>query len=297
MLNYMTLNSEILSLYEQLTFPHYASLLKNPLNTDNLIAIGANVLGGDTSFFPVGLILAKIASNEASILSIYVEPSHRHLGIGSKLYELLEEELIQKNCQKISIDYMSNSDTTIFLQKLLKKQSFKISDPIALYVYYTPQGIQNIPIVTKTLTPPKNFEIVPIQDLTEQDLETYKKISSRPDFPQELGMISTDFPLEPITSGALKKNGVLIGWLMTHSLNNNMIRYSSLYIEPSENQLYSLCLINRALQRHYMLPSSPMIIQSIPYKFQNMIKLAKKKWVPYSFKTHDGLQAHKMLSK
>lgn len=290
MFDYSILKPQELHFYEKLTFPAYKTLLKNPKHFSDIIAIGASFC-----FYPIGLILATISFNKASILSIYVDANYRKMGVGSTLYELLEQKLLEKECDLVSIDYMSNSSTSLFLQKLLKKQHFLISEPTTLYLYYNPKDIISSPIVKKTLKLPKNIEISPLLDLTNEDIETYYKISSSPTFSKELLIDTTDFPLEPISSLALKKDNKLIGWLVTHRIDTNTVRYTTLYIEPSENQLYSLCLINDALKKHTHLHCPPTIIQAIPYKFQSMINLAKKKFAPYSFKIHDGLHSYKQL--
>jgi GNAT superfamily N-acetyltransferase len=119
MYDYTLLDTSNAPAYQHLTLNIFHEHL-NRLALPRLMAIGATLEGQ-----PVGLIIARYQPDEhqADILSLLVDPAHRHKGIGTALLIKIEEILTEYGCQQIDLIYNFNPTATS-LEQILKHQNW-----------------------------------------------------------------------------------------------------------------------------------------------------------------------------
>lgn len=84
---------------------------------NGLLATGADgllALSGDT---PVGLILWRVAADEAEILTICTLPTHRRLGVGRQLLEAAKAALKAAEIERLLLEVAVDNDAAIALYR------------------------------------------------------------------------------------------------------------------------------------------------------------------------------------
>lgn len=91
------LNQSTATGYEGFTFSSFQPKLQTLEAQESIVAIGASVIQQ-----PIGLALAEIQEDgkTASLLSLFVNPRYRHLGIGTSLLIQLEKNANRKGLYK-----------------------------------------------------------------------------------------------------------------------------------------------------------------------------------------------------
>src|SRR5262245_52252048 len=89
--------------YEGLTFPLFRPRLRDTGRRAGLIAVGSAGPAG-----PTGLALAELqpGGEAAELLSIYVRPGQRRVGLGTVLLRHLEDALRARRCKAVHGTYM-----------------------------------------------------------------------------------------------------------------------------------------------------------------------------------------------
>ncbi|MCA1991845.1 MAG: GNAT family N-acetyltransferase [Coleofasciculus sp. S288] len=234
--------------YEKLTFPIFRSLLHNLELNPSIIAIGASCLGQ-----PIGLAIAQIHpdSNSAEILSLFVASSYRCRGVGTALLTRLESELSQRGCRKAELVYTTGKPTTPALEHLLHKCHWALPQPRML-VCKTTEKMMDAPWMNRYSLPP-TFTIFPWTDLTENErLSIQKRQAEKPWIPQDLIPFQYEENLESLNSLGLLYKGEVVGWILTHRIDSNTIRYTCSFVQQEFQRMGRMIpLLVEAIKRQY----------------------------------------------
>ncbi|MEA5468230.1 GNAT family N-acetyltransferase [Spirulina sp. 06S082] len=129
--------------YYTLTFPQFQTKLQKL--PPEMVVLGVSI---DNQ--PVGLIIGEIYNKDdpaqppiAWIHSLFVQPSHRRQGLGRTLLRRIEQELQQRKCQEIRLNYLS-SLKTLSLQKLLSREGWT-SENTGIICYCSKTKVLNAP--------------------------------------------------------------------------------------------------------------------------------------------------------
>jgi GNAT superfamily N-acetyltransferase len=216
--------------YQHLTFPAVRSHLRHLNSTDPVVAIAATVDGQ-----PAGLAIATQANQSAMLLSIFVQPQHRRQGIGAALLQAVEQELAKNGCDQIQIIYVTSAQTP-GLERLLAKydwtQPTRRMIVCKVMINQMADQIMSNPRAHRHSQLPSAYQLLPWKDITEGDRQLLQRPTANPWIPPDLHPCRYEQNFEPINSVGLKYHGQLVGWLMTHRLDQNTIRYTSAYVRP-----------------------------------------------------------------
>ena len=103
---------------------------------NGLLATGADGLLAVSDGAPVGLILWRVAADEAEILTICTLPTHRRLGIGRHLMEAAKAALKTAGTERLLLEVAVDNDAAIALYR-----AFDFADAGRRRAYYTrPDG-------------------------------------------------------------------------------------------------------------------------------------------------------------
>lgn len=246
------LDSETAVAYARLTYPRFQSALSNLDPGSSFIAIGAHQDGE-----PLGLALAKFASAPTgeilgSLWSLFVIPENRQKGIGTALMQAMETHLAAADCNTLSLEYL-DAPTAPALKQILYKQSWSTPETVG-FIAHCPDVRQTIPLVKRVLKRPlpANHEVVRWQDLTQNELENLRQSLIDESMDGSIGGFDPfleESTIEPANSVVLCHKDRIIGWMMTHRLSPDLIRYTTLYVRPEETPLsQGLTLMVQALK-------------------------------------------------
>jgi len=181
---------------------------------------------------PIGLILASSESTNTiyRIHSFLVHPSFRQQKIGSKLVQALEKHIQQRGGEKIEGIYRSHWQSVPFIQQLIQAQQWtkrrsqlifangKVTDALAYFGKSNPL--------------PTTFSFLSFTQLKNSDLEYIqnKQIDSQW-FDPDLHPLIAQQTIYPDCSFLLKKDKVIIGWIVSHRLKADLNEITAFFID------------------------------------------------------------------
>jgi ribosomal protein S18 acetylase RimI-like enzyme len=231
--------------YNPLTFPKIQTRWSRQQPKGPLVGIVATVSGEN-----VGLVLAEVFATqpntppEAEVISLFVLPPYRHQGIGTGLMQNLEAGLRTLNCTRMKLAYKSSSTTTLALEPLLKRQHWQ--DPTVNFVLgkTTTQKVSQAPWLHKYPLSDK-FTVFPWSELTDADRQHIQTL----DYPTSLSPFGNT-PAEPLNSLGLRYDGQLVGWMVTHRVATDAIRYSTMFVDKRFQRLgRGISLLSESIRR------------------------------------------------
>ncbi len=271
------LTPDNLAPYDAFTFPSLQKRWQTHPQRGELIGVSATI---DNQM--VGMVIAEIISKtqnppHASILSCYVVPNYRDRGIGTNLMSHLEKQLIKFQCQRVEISYKSSETTERALEPLLKKVGWLPPEPAFVLAQTTTQKIALAPWLHKYFLP-ATFEIFPWGELTAAEKQL---LLTRPDYPSALTPFSEETRIEFLNSLGLRHKGEVIGWMLTHRVAPDTIRYSSLFVrEPYQKLGRAIPLLSESIKRQINSEIEKCIF-SVAAENQLMLRFLERHLRPY----------------
>jgi uncharacterized protein (TIGR03032 family) len=234
--------------YEAFTFPSLQKRWQTHPQRGELFGISATI---DSQM--IGMVIAEIlpasetiSSTSAEILSLFVVPAHRHQGIGTLLVAYLENHLVKQGCTQVGIAYQSSEITTLALEPLLQKCGWLAPQTTFFLGQTVTEKIARAPWLQKYPLPEK-FEIFPWSELTAEEKQS---ILARKEYPEMLSPFKDEARIEPLNSLGLRYQNEIVGWIVTHRVAEDTIRYSTLFILPKFQRMgRGISLLASAIKR------------------------------------------------
>ncbi len=227
-------SQEVVDKYAGLTYPSItkrlaAQQLHEPLYCSLLI--DNNQL--------VGMAVAEIGNDgTAFLISFMVRSSCRKQGFGTRLIRDMEQQMCEQSVTALSVQYRTNWRACAQLERILRKCHW--SEPVlhSLQCRTDIEHISKAPWVQKNKLPAK-FSIFPWAEISDEERQ---QILDRTDYPPFLTPFQEEERIVWSTSFGLRKNGHLIGWLVTHRTQEDTVQYTCLFIEPGHR--HAACGLN-----------------------------------------------------
>jgi hypothetical protein len=106
--------------------------------------------------------------------------------------------------------------------------------------------------------------------------------AASPCIPRDLYPFHPEEKSEPLNSLGLRYQGQVVGWLITHRLNSNTIRYSYGFIRQDLQKMGRLIfLIANAVQLQIKAKTAPNMICVVSCDHTPMLQFARKHLAPY----------------
>lgn len=234
--------------YAALTFRAYRATIESCGAGTGVVAVGASVQG-----VPVGLALGECPPDApARILSLYVAASFRRRGVGRRLIRRLERGLAAEGARRAELRYVVGSPVAPALERLFHTCGwFETGDH--LHIFTAGARILSAPGLAGARLPP-SCAVAPWATVSDDERRTLEG-SLRPDgwIPPNLAPSRWEKDLEPVNSLVLRRDGCVIGWVLTRRVDSSTIRYANLWVRPSMNRVegtfLSLALVAEAVRR------------------------------------------------
>jgi uncharacterized protein (TIGR03032 family) len=259
--------------YDALTFPSIKKRWQTYQQRGELLGVSASISGT-----MVGFIIAELLPDRtAELLSLLVLPDYRQQGVGTKLINYLERELIQQGCSQITVAYQATALTATALEPLLRKLNWQPPQATFLLAKTTTEKIAAAPWLTRYPLPAE-FTVFPWHELTTAEAESWQQ---RQDYPSSLNPFTHDPRLEPLNSLGLRYRGEVIGWMLTHRVAPDTIRYSSLFVSEKFQKLgRGISLLAESIQRQ-IASSVTNCTFSVARENAQMLKFVDRHLQPY----------------
>ncbi len=255
MYNLVRLNKISAERYEDLTYPAYRHWLLTVSEDSSWIALGMEMQGN-----PVGLILAQDYFTEtppqkkcAEIWSLFVVPEHRQNGIGSTLLASMEDELGCRGCEEISLGYLDNPNQPT-LEKMLEQAHWEKPVATALICYATTEKLRKLSILRNfeqlSAKLPARYALFPWSGLTQVEITAIKARMEVDPLIKRFNPFVEIQKLEPLNSLGLRYKSEIVGWMITHRIAPDTIRYTTMFVDPTFQPLSrSLIMLAAAINR------------------------------------------------
>ncbi|AFY48299.1 acetyltransferase [Nostoc sp. PCC 7524] len=265
--------------YEKLTYPTFRSRLKNLDADQSIVALGVH-----QGSQPVGLILAEASSNPkiAEILSLFVIPEHRGYGLGKTLLSYLEEELSQSSFSQVNLVYVPNA-TTPYLEKVLKQCNWSTPQLRMLVCSGPIINIKDASWLKLADALPLGYSIFPWVEISTQERESIQAqqaISAW--YPEILSPWTEPEIIEPLNSLGLRYENQVIGWMITHRVARDTIRYTKLFVREDLQRLgRAIPLLAKAIKLQLETQEDSQAVFTVLADNTHMVKFLQKRLVPY----------------
>lgn len=287
-------NALVASVYQPFTFPLFRHQLQALKPEGSTVAIATS-----NSDRAIGLALAEILPDgkTAEVLSIFVEPTYRRQGIGTAILTRLEQELFSRGCTSAKLVYTSGQSTTPALERILQKRNWTPPQPRMLVCKSTIHLIANAPWMQKGALP-SSYSIFPWVEITPQERITLQQQQeAEPWIPKDLIPFKHEKNLELLNSLGLRYQGQVVGWVITHRIAPDTIRYTCSFVRQDLQKMGRIIpLYVNAIQ----IQVKANILQGIwtvPLGHISMIHFVKKRMAPYLTSLEETRGSFKSLSQ
>ncbi|EGK83528.1 GCN5-related N-acetyltransferase [Microcoleus vaginatus FGP-2] len=279
--------------YDRLTYPTFRPRLRILKHDRSLIAVGVHL-----HQMPVGLALAEYLPDEGAgeILSLFVAPEYRGQGLGKALLREMESHLRQHDCLKLHLVYTPNSTTPV-LENILLQHHWNPPQPRMLICTGTPEAIQKAAWLKLDTIADPHYTMFPWVELTAQERQDIllRQAQSRW-YPDILSPFKEEAILEPLNSLGLRYRDRVVGWMITHRITSDTIRYTSLFVKEELQTIgRAIPLLATAIKIHVQHRESHQAIFTVAIDNAPMVKFVQRRLAPYLVSMRQSMQSFKLM--
>ncbi len=271
--------AEVETHYGSLLFPklaHYKgkSALHEPL---------LGVLAGHGES-PVGAVVAEARPGAAArVLSFFVARAHRNKGVGTALLARLEDALRRQGAPAVEAAYRTSWPGHGALERVLRKRGWDAPEARRVLIKVAARDIRTAPWLAAADHPlPPPYEVFPWAELGADERAALQQEQARaPFFPAELTPFQLEDRLEPLNSLGLRRDGQVVGWVVTHRLQPDLIQYTSLFVRDGVPKGRIISLLAEAVRRQ-CTARVPGLLCMIDAENTAMLRFAARRLEPYT---------------
>ncbi|GBF82035.1 TIGR03032 family protein [Aphanothece sacrum] len=267
------LNSSNALDYDELTFPRLRQRWQKTPPQGELTGLSASINGSI-----VGLAIAERLNVEtAKIISLFVLPDYRKQGIGTRLVAYLERELKTQGFQELVLSYSTSSSTPLALEGILQRLQWQPPQITLLLGKTTTENIAKVDWLNKFPLPPS--------------LEVF----SWPEAGLSLPASVEKDRLEPLNSLGLRQGKEVVGWVLTHRVAPDTIRYTTWEVaKPFESRGRGISLLAEAIRRQ-INSDVPYLTGSVSHHYPRLLQFVGRHLMPYLTGVGEVRQTSKLI--
>ncbi len=217
--------------YARLIPPQFQSCLdgKDPFELPSLL-IGIGILKDQ---HPIGISIACVYRkvHAAHILVFNIENLDAHEDAARQLLRLLDQQLLEKNILIATFTYPQKEDVSSIIEKIFIENHWqgpqlKMIECLFISADFNPTWLHN------KIDLDSEYEEFLFKDITQKEkkelIHRFEQMTLSPSifpFGREKNLI------EYKNSLGLRYKGKVIGWMLTHRIKPDTIRYSALYLD------------------------------------------------------------------
>lgn len=281
----------VLEKYESLTFPNLRKVAQSRQIKEPLIGIGASI---DSQL--MGLILAETRPDftSAEIISWFVVKPYRNQGIGKQLLAYLEKALTKQGYQALDIEYRSDWKEVNRLEQILQKDNWA-TPQIRFLLCKTDYKMGEAPWLNQYKLPPE-FALFPWSELTASERNYIQEKEAKGEwFPPSLTPFQQEERIEMRVSFGIRYQGQLVGWKISHRIDENTLQATSLFIDPKFQRLgRGIALLVESFRRRVAAGIAYSIFR-VDVNNAPMIQFVNRRMRPYLHSVTESRGSRKLL--
>lgn len=251
------------------------------ISTALMLLVGASIHGT-----PIGIGIASVMkyTHQVDIHHLFVLPEYRQQHIGTALFDRLLEEAKRLGGRSCFLSYPLGQPSTSAIEKIFLKAGW-MTRPLLIRCTYDVLNFY-MPWATDEEYPyPEGYEEIMWKELSDEEKELLRRRQEQGAHPFYVSPFIQEERIEPLNSLVLRYQGEMIGWMMTHRIDVETIRYTTLYVERhvKHRGWVMAQLLSHSMRRHLAQPT-PWAILDIPllYVSSAWLRFAEKRLFPYA---------------
>ena len=256
----------------------------------NAIAIGA--FQHDQ---PVGALIASFipAFNLIEIHSLFVREEHRHHGVATQMLTHLEQYAKEHRCPLLTIIYPNEEPTTPYLERLLQTKGWAPPKRFGLTCRFD-GFVFNPPWISREYSLSENFHLFSWNELTTEERAVLQKQVAQGEIPATLSPFKEPEKIEYLNSLGLRYHNKVVGWMVTHRIAPDTIRYSSLFIfREFQYRREAIILLQQSIKLQLNSPVRWGVLElNIAHVEPSWMTFVKQRLIPYAESVKHLKQTH-----
>ncbi|NEQ87396.1 MAG: hypothetical protein F6K26_47470 [Moorea sp. SIO2I5] len=144
---------------------------------------------------------------------------------------------------------------------------------------------------------PSSYQIFPWVEITQAERKRIEEQQQQPWIHPDLVPWKYEKELEPLNSLGLRYQGQVVGWVITHRITPDTIRYSSMFVRDDlQKMARGMALVVNAIQRQAQV-NIPKYVFSVKKTNTAMSNFVKKHMSPYLTSFEESRGSFKTLRK
>ena len=292
-----------------MTFPAYRHLLslspgpRHPQDDDTRRIQPCGVVAFDPNasvHHPIGLALAELPIEDdrpPEVLSLFVAPTHRGRGIGTRLLEGLEQQIADWHQPRVDMVYMTGRPGIPIVERMLARRGWQPPAVRTCTMRFTVDEAARMPWFGRVPLADADFELFSWIDLDPS--ERAALVDSQRDrawITPGLEFWRHEAHCDPVSSLGLRYRGEVVGWTINHRLAADTVRISGAFVRDDlmrRGRLMALWTASIARMRdagiHWICSITP--VQLAP-----MIAFLRRRCAPWATFIGETRGSHKMLA-
>jgi N-acetylglutamate synthase-like GNAT family acetyltransferase len=241
--------NKVIQLFQGMSFPSVLTLQQmGKVKEDKLLVLSASNISKNLFY---GATILKIKSkNEAELISFVVHPEFRNLGFGTHLMEATFAMSKMLKIQSIFLKYRTYWKSNQHWELLLEKTGW--SNPELQLWYFTLPDINTL--FHKEWVKQSRIDApYSIEEWNNECMDKLKKTLSEEDWkgrvPRALSPFQMPALILPHVSLLLKKDEEVVGWLICHLLQEDIVQATTVYVHPEKAKGQGLNLMAEVANR------------------------------------------------
>ncbi|AFM04509.1 TIGR03032 family protein [Bernardetia litoralis DSM 6794] len=215
--------------FNNLSFPRLSLQVQARQFNEPLIVIVAK----NTQHY-VGALFIELHPNKVGkILSWFVLPPFRGLGIGKELFTRAEKLLRRNKFNSVHLEYRSDWKSISTFEGILERNKWEKPKP-KLYLCKSSIDIISKAPWMKKLSLPQDIELYLWKYTTQEEKnKILQRKQSNNWYPDHLSPFQHENNMDLTTSVGLKFNGEIIGWMITHRLRDDTVEFTAAFVDQN----------------------------------------------------------------
>ncbi|WP_375562850.1 TIGR03032 family protein [Bernardetia sp. OM2101] len=220
---------DAISHFNNLSFPRLDILKTTRQLNEPLIIINAQ---NDNQ--QIGTAIIELQPNgSAQLLSWYILPPFRKMGIGRELLSQSEKLLRKNKFNSIHLEYRSDWTSLSTFEHILKQKKWEEPKAKVYLCKSSMDVILKAPWMNK-FNLPTGMELFLWKDVTQEEKnEILKKKETQNWYPDYLSPFQHEANIDITSSTGLRYKGKIIGWMITHRIQSDTVEFTSAFIDQN----------------------------------------------------------------
>ena len=233
------------------------------------------------------------------VVSFAVREDLRRRGLGTLLLASVEAEMVRRGFEAVEVAYRDGWESAPAVRRLLAARGWSRPRPQVLLAttdfrflrFLESSGLRERPL-------PDGYEIFSWDDLDgAQRREIVRRQQREPWYPEALSPFQLEERLDREVSVGLRHRGRVVGWLLAHRVGDEVVQYTSLFVEPGHGKLGRGLPLIAAAARRQERSGVPRAIFAVQADNRAMRRLLERRLAPYLAERSTLMRSGKRLGR